>query len=164
MDAAADPSAILRQLDAIRAATLGRLAGLTQEQLDWRPPGEAGDAAWSLGEVFMHLAIDEYDLGTQLGRLWLEKGQPQEQARALPPPPYGVGRDELQGLFADMRTRTHNLIASWPAHPNLAGQPGSSQARMPGIDWLITYGQHEASHWQQMDALVAQDLTRMNSP
>jgi hypothetical protein len=27
---------------------------------DWRPPKGAGEEAWSLGKIFMHLAIDEH--------------------------------------------------------------------------------------------------------
>jgi hypothetical protein len=156
MDAAADPEAILQQLDAIRAATLQRLDGLTQEQLDWRPLGAMGDAAWSLGEVFMHLAIDEYYLGEQLGRLWLEGGRAGERPQSLPPPPYGIPADELRGLFADTRTRTRNLIAHWPVHPDLPAPPGSGPARMPGREWLVAYGEHEVSHWRQIDSLLAQ--------
>jgi hypothetical protein len=156
MDAATDSSAIMQQLDAIRAATLRRLDGLTQAQLDWRPPGGTGEAAWSLGEVFMHLAIDEYYLGDHLGRLWLEGVQPPDGARSLPLPPYGVAVAEIRQLFADTRTRTRNLIETWQADSQLPFRAGGDGAGMNGADWLAAYGEHEASHQQQIDTLLAQ--------
>ena len=156
MDAAADSSAIMQKLDAIRAATLRRLDGLTQAQLDWRPPGGTGEAAWSLGEVFMHLAIDEYYLGDHLGRLWLEGVQPLDGGRSLPPPPYGVAVDEIRQLFADTRTRTRSLIETLQTNPHLPFRAGAGGAGMNGADWLAAYGEHEASHQRQMDTLIAQ--------
>jgi hypothetical protein len=37
-----DPQMVLRQLEQVRAETLGRLEGLSQAQLDWRPPPAGG--------------------------------------------------------------------------------------------------------------------------
>ena len=60
-----DLAAILDQLDDIRVQTLLRLDNLNQEELDFVPsagPGESLEARWSLGEIFMHLALDEHYL------------------------------------------------------------------------------------------------------
>jgi hypothetical protein len=153
MDTATDPPTILRELDAIRAATLRRLAELTQEQLDWRPPGGEDDAAWSVGEILMHLAIDEYYLGEQLGRLWLEGVRPLAGVRSLRLPPHGVAADDIRRLFADTRTRTRSLIATGSVNPNLALRPGG--APTDGAEWLTAFGEHEVSHQRQIDALLA---------
>jgi len=162
MDAAADPATLLQELDTRRAETLGRLAGLTQAQLDWRPPTGEGEAAWSLGEVFMHLAIDEYYLGDQLGRFWLEGTPPPEGERALPPPPYGIPAGEIRQLFVDTRTRTRNLIETWQTTPNLARRPDGGAAGN-WTDWLGAYSAHEVFHQRQMDTLIAQ-LSGRTSP
>ena len=111
-----DVLAILGNLDRIRAGTLERLDGLTQAQLDWRPP----DGGWSLGEVFMHLAIDEHYLREQIARPLLEGVKPPEEVSFLPPPPpYGAQKDVIQFWFDRARTMTHRLIAAWPADGNL---------------------------------------------
>jgi hypothetical protein len=83
--------AILDNLDHIRAETLKRLDGLTQTQLDWRPP----DGEWSLGEIFMHLAIDEHYLREQIARPLLEGVKPPEAVRFVPPPPPSGARKEV---------------------------------------------------------------------
>ena len=57
-----DPQTVLKRLDQVRAETLRRLESLTQEQHDWRTPQAKGEDEWSLGEVLMHLAIDEFYL------------------------------------------------------------------------------------------------------
>lgn len=50
--------AVLQEMEKVRAETLRRLEELTEDQLQWQPPAGEGEEAWSLGEVFMHLAID----------------------------------------------------------------------------------------------------------
>jgi hypothetical protein len=155
MDSIADPAARMEALDAVRAETLRRLDGRTQDQLDWRPPDGAGEAAWSLGEIFMHLATHEYYLGDQLGRFWLEGVQPPDGERSLPAPPFGVPADEIRQLFADTRTRTRNLIETWQATPALAHPPPTGAATVDWAAWLTVYGEHEVSHQRQMDALLA---------
>src|SRR5690242_4028010 len=94
-----ETQAILERLDAVRAETLGRFAPLTQAQLDWRPPVSAereGELAWSLGEVFMHIAIDENYLRDNIARPLLEGVQPPGGLSFLPPPPsYATHRDVI---------------------------------------------------------------------
>jgi hypothetical protein len=153
MDTAPDPAARLQALDTIRAATLRRLDSRSQAQLDWRPPDGTGEAAWSLGEVFMHLATDEYYLGDQLGRLWLEGVQPPDGERPLPAPPSGVPAADIRQLFTDTRTRTRNLIETWQTTPSLAHNPNAGAGHWAG--WLTAYGEHEVSHQRQMDTLIA---------
>ena len=85
-----DPQAIFRKLEEIRNETLRRLDNLTQEQLDTRPPQVKEKEEWSLGEVFMHLAIDEFYLRELIARPLLEGIKPPDALRFLPPPPpYG---------------------------------------------------------------------------
>jgi hypothetical protein len=76
--------------------------------------------------------------------------------QALPPPAYGVSAAEIQGLFADTRTRTRNLFETWLTDPNLGLRPGGGQEAMNGADWLVAYGKHESVHQQQIDTLIAQ--------
>ena len=80
---------LLDRLDGVRAETLKRLALLSQAQLDWRPPvaGGSGEPTWSLGEVFMHLAIDEHYLREQIARPLLEGVKPPDEVLYFPPPP-----------------------------------------------------------------------------
>jgi uncharacterized damage-inducible protein DinB len=70
-------------LDRIRGETLARLAPLTQAQLDELPQQEKGERAWSLGEVFMHLALDEIYLRELIARPLLEGVKPPEEMNAL---------------------------------------------------------------------------------
>jgi hypothetical protein len=92
-----DPHTVLRRLEEIRAETLRRLDRLTQEQLDARPPQADGENAWSLGEVFMHLAIDEIYLREMIARPLLEGVKPPDSVTFLPPPPpYGTEQDVIR--------------------------------------------------------------------
>ncbi len=155
-----DPNAILAELDAIRAGTLQRLAGLTQQQLDWLPPAqpESGEAEpWSLGEIFMHLALDEHYLREQIARPLLEGVQPPAGLSYLPPPPpYGAARDVIQFWFQRARLMTRRLIEAWPADANLQLRHEGGLALMNGAEWLEGYGGHEAFHQRQIDALIGQ--------
>src|SRR5713226_8023487 len=111
-----DPIAILKQLESTRAETLRRLDGLTQAQLDRRPAASAGlgEDAWSLGEIFMHLAIDEHYLREQIARPLLEGIQPPDEVSYLPPPPpYGTPRPVIQFWFARARAQTRQLLEHW---------------------------------------------------
>ena len=152
-----DPRAILRELDAIRAETLKRLAGLTQAQLDWRPEPASGEEAWSLGEVFMHLAIDEHYLREQIARPLLEGVKPPDGVLFLPPPPpHGTSKDVIQFWFERARTMTRRMIEAWPADANLELRHVGGLEAMNGAEWLEGYGGHEAFHHRQIDALIAQ--------
>ncbi len=155
-----DPNAILAELDTVRAATLERLARLTQEELDWLPPAqsEAGEAeTWSLGEIFMHLALDEHYLREQIARPLLEGVQPPASLSFLPPPPpYGAAKDVIQYWFERARLMTRRLIEAWPADANLELRHEGGLRPMNGAEWLEGYGGHEAFHQRQIDALMAQ--------
>ena len=101
-----NPQAVLQQLGEIRAGTLRRLDGLTQKHLDARPPQGDSEHAWSLGEVFMHLAIDEFYLRELIARPLLEGVKPPDGVRFLPPPPpYGTEKDVIQFWFERARAR-----------------------------------------------------------
>src|SRR6476660_4913142 len=104
------PAEILAYLEKVRASTLSRFEGLTQEQLDWLPPvapGDNGETSWSLGEVFMHLAIDEHYLREQIARPLLEGVQPPEAVSFLPPPPpYATPKDVIAYWFQRARLMT----------------------------------------------------------
>ena len=151
-----------RRLETVRAGTLSRLEGLTQEQLDWLPPAspsDNGETSWSLGEVFMHLAIDEHYLREQIVRPLLEGVRPPEGVSFLPPPPpYGTPKEVIHFALERARLMTQRLIAAWPPNANLALQHHGGLAPMNGAEWLMGYGGHEAFHHRQIDALRAQLL------
>jgi hypothetical protein len=150
------PSAILAQMDGVRAETLRRLDSLSQEQLDWRPPVEAaGEAGWSLGEVFMHLAIDEHYVRENITRPLLEGIPPPAALSFLPPPPsYGTAKDVIQFWFARARLQTRRLLDDWPAAANLQLQHSGGLDAMNGAEWLLGYSGHEAFHHKQIDTLI----------
>lgn len=152
-----EASEILKELDAIRAETLKRLEGLNQEQLDWRPDGADGEEAWSLGEVFMHLAIDEHYLREQIARPLLEGVEPPEGVTFLPPPPpYAAPKDVILFWFSRAREMTRRLLQAWPAHANLELKHTGGLEPMNGAEWLRGYGGHEKFHHRQIDALIEQ--------
>src|SRR5262245_56184553 len=150
------PLEILHDLEHIRAATLKRLENLTQDQLDQRPSGEGQEAAWSLGEVFMHIALDEHYLREQIACPLLEGVQPPESILFLPPPPpYGAKKETMLFWFERARLMTRRLLESVPPDANLDLKHEGGLAPMNGLEWLEGYGAHEAFHHQQIDALLS---------
>src|SRR5262245_24475172 len=150
------PLEILDQLEQIRAATLKRLENLTQAQLDRRPPVSGEEEAWSLGEVFMHLALDEHYLREQIARPLLEGVRPPESILFLPPPPpYGAKKETILFWFERARALTRRLLESVPPDANLDLKHEGGLAPMNGLEWLEGYGAHEAFHHQQIDALLS---------
>jgi hypothetical protein len=152
-----DPQTVLGRLDQVRAETLRRLESLTQEQLDWRPPQAEGKGEWSLGEVFMHLAIDEFYLRELIARPLLEGIKPPDGVRFLPPPPpYGTTKEVIRFWFERARLQTHRLFRDWPsdAHLDLTHEGGLEA--MNGLEWFEGYAGHEAFHHPQIDRLIAQ--------
>lgn len=148
-----EPYTILEKLESIRAETAKRLGALTQEQLDWRPP----DDEWSLGEIFMHLAIDEHYLREHLARPLLEGVKPPDEVTFLPPPPpFGVKKEVIQFWFGRARIMTRRLFEAWPADANLELTHSGGLRTMNGAEWLEGYGAHEALHHKQIDALITQ--------
>jgi hypothetical protein len=153
-----DPQVVLSKLEEIRAETLRRLDDLAQEQLDWRPSsGPDGEGVWSLGEVFMHLAIDEFYLRELIARPLLEGVKPPDGVRFLPPPPpYGTPKDVIRFWFARARLQTRRLFDDWPADAHLDLTHEGGLEAMNGLEWFAGYGGHEAFHHRQIERLIAQ--------
>lgn len=156
-----EPHAILEKLDRVRAETLKRLDTLTQEQLDWRPPISAersnGEDEWSLGEIFMHLAIDEHYVREHIARPLLEGVKPPEGVTFLPPPPpYGVPKEVIQFWLNRARTMTYRLIETQLTDANLDLTHSGDLQAMNGAEWLEAYAAHEALHHRQIDVLITQ--------
>lgn len=150
-----DPQAVLRRLEEIRAETLRRLDGLTQEQLDARVPQENGEDAWSPGEVFMHLAIDEIYLRELIARPLLEGVKPPDGVTFLPPPPpYGTDKAVIRFWFERARTQTRLLFDDWPPDTDLDLTHEGGLEAMNGLEWFEGYAGHEAFHHQQIDELI----------
>ena len=151
-----DRQVVLDNLEEIRAETLRRLSSLTQEQLNWRPPQDDG-AAWSLGEIFMHLAIDEFYLRELIARPLLEGIKPPEGVRFLPPPPpHGTPKEVIQFWFERARLQTRRLFDGWSPDANLDVKHAGGLEPMNGLEWFEGYGGHEMFHYQQIDGLIAQ--------
>jgi hypothetical protein len=145
-------------LEDVRRGTLRRLDGLAQEQLDWRPPrGPEGEEAWSLAEVFMHLAIDEVYLRELIARPLMEGVKPPGGVRFLPPPPpYGMPKDVIQFWFDRARLLTRRLFEAWPADADLALRHEGDLEPMNALEWFEGYAGHEAFHHWQLDDLIGQ--------
>lgn len=152
-----DPQAVLTQLEIIRLKTLQYLNGLKQEQLDWQPPSGENEDQWSLGEVFMHLAIDEFYLRELIAVPLLEGVKPPEGVEFLPPPPpYGQAMAVIQFWFKRARLQTRRYFASWPANVDLELLHEGGLRLMNGLEWFEGYGGHEAFHHKQIESLLAQ--------
>jgi len=152
-----DPQAVLGRLEAVRAETLRTLEGLTQEQLDWRPPPVDGKQEWSLGEILMHLAIDEIYLREMIALPLLEGVKPPEGVGFLPPPPpYGALKAVIEFWFERARSQTQRFFDRWPADAELDLTHAGGLAAMNGLEWFEGYAGHEAFHHQQIAALMAQ--------
>jgi hypothetical protein len=151
-----DPHAVLRTLEEIRTGTLRRLGCLTEAQLGWRPPPGDEEEPWSLGEVFMHLAIDEFYLRELIARPLLEGIKPPDGVRFLPPPPpHGMSREVIEFWFRRARLQTRRYFDNWPPDADLElCHEGGLQA-MNGLEWFAGYGGHEAFHHRQIDQLMA---------
>ncbi|MCP4542843.1 MAG: DinB family protein [Chloroflexi bacterium] len=151
------PQTILNKLEEIRTETLRRLEDLSQEQLDQRPPQADGEGIWSLGEIFMHLAIDEFYLRELIARPLLEGIEPPDGVRFLPPPPpYGTPKDVIQFWFERARLQTRRFFDNWPPDANLDVTHEGGLKAMNGLEWFAGYGGHEAFHHPQIDELIAQ--------
>ena len=150
-----DPQMTLRRMEDVRTETLRRLDNLTQDQLDARPAQAEGEE-WSLGEVFMHLAIDEIYLRELIARPLLEGIKPPDGVRFLPPPPpYGTQKEVIQFWFKRARLQTRRFFDDWPQNANLDLTHEGGLEPMNGLDWFEGYAGHEAFHHQQIDHLIA---------
>lgn len=159
------PQEVLAQLDAIRAETLKRFEPLSQKQLDWRPGTvrpDNGEDEWSLGEVFMHLAIDEHYLREQIARPLLEGVKPPEGVLFLPPPPPRRAPQEVIAFWFDRaRSMTRRLLENWPEDANLELKHEGGLEPMNALEWLLGYGGHETFHHRQIDDLLDQYRQRL---
>jgi hypothetical protein len=150
-----DPQTVLRKLEEIRIETLQRLENLTQEQLNVRPPQVGDKEEWSLGEVFMHLAIDEFYLRELIARPLLEGIKPPDALRFLPPPPpYGTAKEVIIFWFERARLQTRRFFEKWPEDANTDLTHEGGLSAMNGLEWFEGYAGHEAHHHQQLDRLI----------
>ena len=152
------PKEVLTKMNQVRTKTLTYLDSLTQEQLDWRTsPASEGEAGWSLGEVFMHLAIDEIYLREMIALPLLEGNQPTNGITFLPPPPpYGTPKETIQFWFQRARLGTQRYFDNWPETPNLKLTHEGGLRSMNGLEWFEGYAGHEAFHHQQIEVLIKQ--------
>lgn len=140
-------------LDQVRAETLVRLECLTQEQLDARSHQNDG---WSLGEIFMHLAIDEFYIRELIARPLLAGNQPPEGVRFIPPPPpYGTPKETIRFWFERARAGTVHFLNSIPEDADLTRAHGGGLEPMNGLAWFLAYAGHEAFHLQQINATIS---------
>lgn len=152
-----ETQAVLERLESVRDETLRRLAALSQEALDHRPPPESeGEEAWSPGEIFMHLAIDEIYVRELIARPLLEGVRPPDGVRFLPPPPpHGLPKDVIHYWFECARTLTRRLLEAWPEDANLTLRHEGGLREMNALEWLRGYAAHEELHQRQLDDLLA---------
>lgn len=152
-----DPKAVLERMENTRAETLRYLDTLTQEQLDWRPPPADGQQEWSLGEIFMHLAIDEIYLRELIALPLLEGIKPPAGVRFLPPPPpYRTAKAVIEFWFERARLQTRRFFDNWPEGAALGLTHEGGLQEMNGLEWFEGYAGHEAFHHQQITRLIAQ--------
>jgi hypothetical protein len=152
-----ETKSILRKLEEVRAETLLLLEDLTQAQLDARPPQYKGEEAWSLGEVFMHLAIDEIYLRELITRPLLDGIKPPVDVSFLPPPPpHGIPKDVIFFWFDRSRIETRRLLDNLPEDANLDITHEGGFEAMNGLQWLEAYAGHEVFHHQQIKDLIVQ--------
>jgi hypothetical protein len=148
---------VLNKLEKIREKTLNRLEHLTQEQLDSLPTPLKDKRMWSQGEVFMHLAIDEFYLCELIVRPLLEGIKPPEGIRFLPPPPpYGNEKEVIQFWLKRSRLQTKRFFENWPENANLNLMHVGGLRAMNGLGWFEGYAAHEKYHHQQLDRLIKQ--------
>ncbi len=151
-----NPAEVLTKMDAIRSKTLTLLEDLSQEELDWQPaPTQEAEEAWSLGEIFMHLAIDEIYLREMIALPLLEGIMPADGITFLPPPPpYGMAKETIQFWFGRARIGTQRYFADWPQNANLELTHHGGLQDMNGLEWFEGYARHEAFHHQQIETLI----------
>ncbi len=152
-----ETKSIFRKLEEVRADTLHLLEDLTQAQLDARPPQNKDEEAWSLGEVFMHVAIDEIYLRELIARPLLDGIKPPDDVSFFPPPPpYGIHKDVIFFWFDRSSVETRRLLDNLTEDANLDITHEGGFEAMNGLQWIEAYAGHEAFHHQQINDLIAQ--------
>ncbi len=150
-----ETKSILRKLEEVRADTLHLLEDLTQAQLDARPPQNQDEEAWSLGEVFMHMAIDEIYLRELIARPLFDGIKPPVDVSFFPPPPpYGIPKDVIFFWFDRSRVETRRLLDDLTKDANLDITHEGGFEAMNGLQWLEAYAGHEAYHHRQIKDLI----------
>ena len=150
-----ETKSVLRKLEEVRAETLHLLEDLTQAELDACPPQYKDEEAWSLGEVFMHLAIDEVYLRELIARPLIDGIKPPDFVSFLPPPPpYGVPKDVIFFWFDRSRIETRRLLDNLPEDVDLDITHEGGIEAMNGLQWLEAYAGHEAFHHPQIKDLI----------
>ena len=152
-----DPKSVLGRMEMVRAETLRILHTLTQVQLDWRPSPADGEQEWSLGEIFMHLAIDEIYLRELIALPLLEGVKPPDGVSYYPPPPpHGIEKAVIEFWFERARRQTRRFFDDWPADAALDLTHEGGLRDMNGLEWFEGYAGHEAFHHQQIASVIAQ--------
>ncbi len=144
------------ELEHVRRATLQRFEPLSQAQLDRRPPAasEGAEQGWSMGEVFMHIAIDEIYLRELLSRPLREGVVPPETIRFLPPPPpHELPKSAIRFWLERARLGTKHYLEEWPKDADERTEFAGGLGPMTSIGWLAGYAAHEVFHHRQIDAL-----------
>mgnify|MGYP001817625842 CR=1 FL=1 len=152
-----DPKSVFGRLENIRAETLQTLDSLSQEELDWRPPPADRGQEWSLGEIFMHLAIDEIYLRELIALPLLEGIKPPDGVGYYPPPPpYGTSKVVIEFWFERARVQTRRFFADWPEGATLDLTHEGGLREMNGLEWFEGYAGHESFHHRQIASVIAQ--------
>ncbi len=147
-------------LEEVRAQTLALFKPLSREQLDRRPPADSGadgaaEIGWSLGEVFMHIAIDEIYVRELLSRPLREGLTPPESIRFLPPPPpYATPKPAILWWLEQARRGTRRYLQQWPQDADVSRTHAGGLSPMTSLGWLEGFASHEAFHHRQIDSLI----------
>ena len=147
---------VLQRLIEVRSKTLQLLNPLSQVELDRRPSASQNSEKWSLGEVFMHIALDEIYLREMITRPLLMGIKPPDGITFLPPaPPAGASKEVIEFWFDRARSETMHLFDNWPDDANLElTHRGGFDEGMNGLEWFAGYAGHEAFHHKQINAIL----------
>lgn len=152
---------VMQELEEIRTMTHQRLAGLSQPQLDARLPHSGQEEVWSLGEIFMHIAIDEIYLREMISRPLRDGILPPMGITFLPPPPpYGVDKQTIRFWLERARSQTRIYIEGWPLQWDMDLRHAGNLRPMNALEWLLGYSGHEASHHSQIDTMIERLMGR----
>lgn len=148
------PNDVFNQLEEVRFFTLERLSSLSQFQLDTRPQLVENEENWSLGEIFMHIAIDEIYLRELISRPLYEGICPPPDVTFLPPsPPYGMTKETIYYWLNCARSQTEQYVKNWSHwNPELKHKGGIQP--MNALEWLKGFADHEKSHQHQIDFVI----------
>lgn len=125
-------------LERFRAVTLQALDLVDDEELAWRP----GPDHYTLGQQFLHIAqAEDFQM-----RAILEGNRDYERIRF---PDEVPGRDGLRAFFAEVRSRTLELLDDVTVE-DLDGMVGTGDRRFSLRSWLWFVLEHEIHHKGQI--------------